>query len=150
MKKQVKALALMIVVGGCLACPLPAQSAEQSGLDSGKRAREESLQLLKDRDEARPKAKVAEQKMLDAGARPESLGFESARTARDKQAASGAKGAAYERYVKTAKQLEKKIKDEVERGVKAVVCLDIARFECLQAEVDLARIAGRLPAAEEK
>ena len=46
------------------------------------------------------------------------------------------------------KQIEKKIKDEVDRGVQPLIAADIARFERLQAEVDLARLAGRLPAQE--
>jgi hypothetical protein len=33
----------------------------------------------------------------------------------------------------------------VEAGRKAAACLDIARFERLQAEVDLARVTGQLP-----
>jgi hypothetical protein len=65
---------------------------------------------------------------------------------RDQQAASGSKAEAYDRYAKTARQIEKRIRDEVERGVLPPLAADIGRFERLQAEVDLARIAGRLPA----
>jgi len=86
--------------------------------------------------------------MRNNGLNPASLGFESARALRDRQALSGSKLAAYDRYLKTAKKLEKSIRDEVFRGVKAEPCQDIARFECLQAEVDLARVEGRLPEAE--
>lgn len=111
-------------------------------------AHAEGQQLLKDRNEAIPKAQAAKQKLREAGGSPESLGFESAKALRDKQAASGAKATAYDRYAKTAKKIERRIKEAVERGEQPVFATDIARFERLQAEVDLARLAGRLPAQE--
>lgn len=94
-------------------------------------------------------AKAAEKKLREAGLEPESLGFEAARALRDRHGLAGSQLAAYDRYVKTANELEKKIQDEVQRGVRPVICQDIARFERLQAKVDLARISGRLPAQEE-
>jgi len=143
MKTQIGAVTLAVA----LCCGIQVQAAEQSA-SAAQHARDEAQPLLKDRDEARAKAKAAEQKLRDNGLSPASLGFESARATRDQQAASGSKLAAYDRYAKTAKQLEKKIQDEVYRGVRGVGCEDIARFERLQAEIDLARITGRLPAAE--
>ena len=62
---------------------------------------------------------------------------------------TGAKGQALDRYAKTAKRIEKKIQDEVYRDVQPPLAGDIAHFERLQAEVDLARYSGRLPAKEE-
>src|SRR5688572_28250218 len=139
MKKQIGVFA----VGAALCCGINMQAADAPARSAAQVAHDDARQLLKERDEARPKAKAAEQKLREAGVQPESLGFESARALRDKQAAAGAKATAYDRYVKTAKQIEKKIKDEVDRGVRPLLATDIARFERLQAEVDLARIAGR-------
>ena len=145
MKKQIGVFA----VAAILCCGNRMHAADEPARSPAQVAHDESQQLLKERNEARPKAKAAEQKLREGGGvQPESLGFESAKALRDKQAASGARATAYDRYAKTAKQIEKKIKDEVERGVLPVIAADIARFERLQAEVDLARIAGRLPAQE--
>src|SRR5678809_1103695 len=80
--------------------PCALRAADQSLTSSAKLARDDAQQLLRDRDEARPKAKAAELKMRDAGLRPESLGFETAREARNQEAASGSKLAAYDRYAK--------------------------------------------------
>ena len=138
----------VVTLAAILCCGVHMQAADAPARSAAQVAHDEAQELLKERDAARPKAKAAEQKLREAGARPESLGFENAKALRDKQAASGAKATAYDRYAKTAKQIEKKIKDEVERGVQPVIATDIARFERLQAEVDLARLAGRLPAQE--
>jgi hypothetical protein len=148
MKAQLKAAALIMLLCSGVFWPPTARAAEQPGPSTAQRAREEAQQLLKERDEAQVKAKIAEQKMRDAGLRPESLGYESARATRNQSAAAGSKLAAYDRYARTTKEMEKRIKDEVFRGTRGVSCQDIARFESLQAEVDLARVAGRLPAEE--
>ena len=144
MKTQIGVVTLAVV----LCCGRQVQAAEQSAPSVGQRARDEVQQLLKDRDEIRPKAKDAAQRLQDNGLSPASLGFERARATRDQEAASGSKLAAYERYLKTANKLERKIRDEVGRGVRGVGCDDIARFERLQAEIDLTRIRGLLPADE--
>ena len=149
MKAHMKPLTLAIALCCAVLCSAPATAVDQPAPSEAQRAHDEAQQLLKDRDEARPKAKAAEQKLREGGLSADSLGFENARAIRDQQSASGSKATAYDRYAKTAKRLEKKIQDEVERGVRPIVCLDIARYERLQAEVDLARIAGRLPAREE-
>jgi len=145
MKKHIGAVTLAAI----LCCNIQLQAADEPARSATQVARDEAQRLLKERDEARPKAKAAEQKLREAGVQPESLGFENAKALRDKQAAAGAKATAYDRYAKTAKQIEKKIKDEVDRGVRPLLATDIARFERLQAEVDLARIAGRLPAQKD-
>jgi hypothetical protein len=116
---------------------------------NSKIAREEAQQLLKDRNDARPKAEAAEQNLRNEGRRPEALGFEKAKALRDEQAATGDKATAYARYAKTAKEMETQIKRQVEVGLEPIIAADIARFERLQAEVDLARLMGRLPAQEE-
>jgi hypothetical protein len=149
MKTQIKSVAVAMIFCGSVLCSLSAQAAEQPAPPDSKRAHDEAQQLVKDRDEARPRAKIAEQKMREAGARPESLGYESAKATRDREASSGSKATAYSRYAKTTKEIEKKIRDEVYRGVQPLLSEDIARFERLQAEVDLARLMGRLPAQEQ-
>jgi hypothetical protein len=148
MKGQLKAAALIVLLSGGGLCSPTVRAADQPAPNAAQRAHEEAQELVKERDEARVKARIAEQKMREAGLRPESLGYESARAARNQTAAAGSKLAAYERYARTTKEMEKRIKDEVYRGVRGVSCQDIARFERLQAEVDLARVAGRLPAEE--
>lgn len=106
--------------------------------------REEAQQLLKDWNDARPKAEAAAQKIRDAGRRPEALGLEKAKVLRDEQAVI-----AYDRYAKTAKEVETFINRQIGVGQQPPIMADIARFERLQAEVDLARIKGWLPAQEE-
>ena len=39
--------------------------------------------------------------------------------------------------------MEKKIREEVDQGLRAVDCRDIAHYERLQAEVDLARLPAQ-------
>jgi hypothetical protein len=112
-------------------------------------AREEAQQLLKNRNDARPKAEAAEQKLRDAGRHPDTLGFEKAKALRDEQAAAGDKATAYARYARTAQEMETQINQQVAVGRQPVLAGDIARFERLQAEVELARLLGRLPAQEE-
>jgi hypothetical protein len=109
---------------------------------------DEIQQLLKERDEAAVKAKTAENLTGEAGVGSISLGFESARIVGEQEAASGSKVTAYDRYVETAKQIEHEIQEEVKQGRRAVVFKDIALYERLQAEVDLARVAGKLPDEE--
>jgi hypothetical protein len=125
------------------------QAADESTRSTAQAARAEAQQLLKDRDTAGAKVTAAEQILRAAGIAPESLGFATAKTERDQRAAAGSKATAYDRYAKTAKQIEKRIQEEISRGERHAAAADIARFERLQAEVDLARIAGRLPAQEE-
>ena len=145
MKKQIGVVTLAAMLCG----GVQMQAADEPARSSGQIVRDEAQQLLKERDEARAKAQAAEKKLREAGAAPsESLGFASAKSLRDQQAAAGATASAYDRYAKTAKQIEKRIKDEIDRGLQPLLVADIARFERLQAEVDLARIDGRLPAQE--
>lgn len=149
MKVRIKPPALAVALCLALASLTHATAAVQSAPSPSRQAYLEAQQLLKERNEAKPIAKAAETKLREAGLDPGSLGFGSARAIRDRQAESGSRLAAYAGYVKTTKELEKKIRNEVTRGVQPVISQDIARFERLQAEVDLARIAGRLPAREE-
>jgi len=149
MKARNKAPALAVALCFTAAWLVQPIAAQQPAPSPAQQAHDEAQRLLKDRNEARPKAKAAEKKLREGGLSPVLLGFEPARAIRDRRAASGSRLAAHDQYAKTAKQLEKKIRDEVERGVRPVICQDIARFERLQAEVDLARVAGRLPAKEE-
>ena len=109
---------------------------------------DEAARLLSERDEASVKAEAAVKKMWEAGkgGREDALGF--ARKLRDEQAASGSKLEAYKRYAATAREIEEKTQKEVEVGARSPLEADIAHFERLQAEVDLARITGRLPAQE--
>jgi len=109
----------------------------------------EIQQLLKARDDAQVKAKAAEKELREAGVLIDSLGFDSARVTRDQQASTGSKLAAYDLYAKTAKRLERKVQTEVEVGKRQVRFSDIARFERLQAEVELAQVEGRLPVTNE-
>jgi hypothetical protein len=148
MKVRIATVALATVFCGSLLCVPSIRAAEQPVPSDSKRAHDEAQQLVKDRDAARVKAKAAEQKMRDAGQRVESLGFVSAKATRDRQAASGSKATAFDRYAKATREMEKKIQDEVSRGVQPLLCEDIARFERLQGEVELARLLGRLPAEE--
>ena len=147
MNNRFNRIAGALMVGGAmmfLATPLRAADNPTSSTTPPVSA--EVKQLLKDRDEAMMKARVAEQKMKEAGVKIDSLGFDTARATRDKQAATpGAKQAAYAQYVKTAKELEKKVQGEVQQGKRAAGFNDIARYERLQAEVDLAEVDGRLP-----
>ena len=145
MKKQIGLLTVVATLCGVVQL----HAADVPAVSDAKVNRDQAQQLLKERNEARPKAEAATKKLRDAGIRPESLGFEAAKTLRDQQAAAGSKGQALDGYVKTTKQMEKKIQDEVYRGVKPPLAEDIAHFERLQAEVDLARYSGRLPAKEE-
>jgi beta-lactamase regulating signal transducer with metallopeptidase domain/HEAT repeat protein len=105
-------------------------------------------QLVKARDEARLKAAAAEKKLTESGAPAGSLGFDRARGERDTLLAaardSREKLAAYYRYANEAKRLERSIEDEVLRGVRPVDVREIARFERLQAEVEMALAQGRL------
>ena len=109
---------------------------------------DEAARLLRERDEASVKAEAAVKKMWEVGkgGREDALGF--ARKLRDEQAVSGSKLEAYKRYAATAREIEEKIQKEVEVGARSPSEADIAHFERLQAEVDLARITGRLPAEE--
>ncbi len=145
MKKQIGAVTLAAI----LCCGIQMQGADVSA-PSATQVRDEAQQLLKERDEARLKADAAVEQLRRAGRvrSAEELGFAGAKRVRDQEARSGSKTEAYERYAKTAKQLEKKTQKEVMVGTKPVLMNDIARFERLQAEVDLARITGRLPAVE--
>jgi len=146
MKTQIRKMTVAAILCGTLG--MHAAVVEPTQPDS-KITREEAQQLLKDRNEARPKAEAAEQKLRDSGRRPEALGFEKAKALRDEQATAGDKATAYARYARTAKEMETQIKRQVEVGQEPVIAADIARFERLQAEVDLARLMGRLPAQEE-
>src|SRR5258705_3169815 len=95
----------LLTLGAALCGAAQIQAADEPARSPAQVAHDEAQQLLKDRDEARPKAQAAEQKLREAGVRPESLGFESAKALRERQAGSGAKLAAYDRYAKTAKQI---------------------------------------------
>jgi hypothetical protein len=110
--------------------------------------------LIKAWDEARPKAKAAERRLREGGKPYDFQGFEKARAARDHQlrTAKSAEGrvAAYAEYVKAAKRLEKHVEEEVNRGAEPIDFLPVARFERLQAEVDLAQVEGRLPSSPQK
>ena len=140
MKTQIRRMTLAAML--CGAFGMRAAVVEPVRSDSTI-AREEAQQLLKDRNDARPKAQAAEQKYRDVGVRPEALGFEKAKAIRDEQAVT-----VYDRYVKTTKEMETLIKSQVVDGKQPPMAADIARFERLQAEVDLARIQGWLPAEE--
>lgn len=146
MKTQIWSVMLAAVLCGALGMDAAVVEPTQS---NPKIAREEAQQLLQDRNEARSKAEVAEAKLRESGRRPEALGFEKAKTLRDEQAAAGDKAAAYTRYARTAREMETQIRHQVEVGQQPVLAGDIARFERLQAEVELARLIGRLPAQEE-
>ncbi len=104
MKAHMKPLTLAIALCCGVLCSPPATAAEQPAPSAAQRAHDEAQQLLKDRDEARPKAKAAEQKLREGGPSPASLGFESARALRDKQVTSGASMVAYDRYAKAARK----------------------------------------------
>jgi hypothetical protein len=144
MKTQIGAVTFALL----LCAAVQVRSADAPDRSEGQTAGEDALQLIKDRDEALPKAKAAEQELRNAGASP-IIEFESAKALRDKEAASGSKFLAYDRYAKSAKRIEKKIQEDVYHGDKSSIATNIARFEHLQAEVDLARVAGRLPAKQE-
>ena len=146
MKTQIWRMTLAAMLCGSLGIHAAVVEPTQS---HSKIAREEAQQLLKERNDARLKAEAAEQKFRDSGRRPEALGFEKAKVLRDEQAAAGDKATAYARYVRTTKEMETQTKSQVEVGQQPVIASDIARFERLQAEVDLARLMGRLPAQEE-
>ena len=146
MKILIRKMTLAAMLCGALG--LQAAVVEPARSDS-KTAPEEAQQLLKERNDARPKAEAAEQKLRDSGRRPAALGFEKAKALRDEQAAAGDKATAYASYAKTAKEMETQIKRQVDLGQQPLIAADIARFERLQAEVDLARLMGRLPAQEE-
>ena len=111
---------------------------------------EEMQTLLKARDDAWAKVEAGENKSQEngKGSRLNTLGFEVARKSRELQAESGSKGEAYKRYVETARAMEEKIQKQVDIGARPPLDADIARFERLQAEVDLARVEGRLPTAD--
>jgi len=128
----------------------PAFAADPDSIRTKPTAAEQAQQLLKDLDEAQPKAKRAEKIMRDSGWDPATLGFREARVTRDKEAASGSKSAAYNRYAKKARQLERQAQSDAEAGRIGTPCLDIARLERFQAEVDLARVTGLLPVLPEK
>jgi uncharacterized lipoprotein NlpE involved in copper resistance len=145
MKKQIGIAALAALLCGCN----QNQAEKHSPQPAGQLARDEAQQLLKERNEALPKAQAAEKKMREVGKSSRSLGFEQAKTLRDKEAAFGDKATAFSRYATTARDLEKKIKTEVMPGKLGVGAADIAVYERLQAEVDLARLQGRLPAPEQ-
>jgi hypothetical protein len=146
MKTQIRRITLAAMLCGTLGTYAAVVEPPQS---DAKIAREEAQQLLKERNEARPKAEAAAAKLRDAGRRPEALGFEKAKTLRDEQAAAGNKATAYARYAQTTKEMEARIKRQVVLGQQPIIAEDIARFERLQAEVELARLLGRLPAQEE-
>jgi RNA polymerase sigma factor (sigma-70 family) len=119
---------------------LPVQAADEF---------DEIQQLLKARDDAKVKAKAIEKRMREAGVQIDSMGFDSARVTRDQQASAGSKLAAYDLYAKTAKRLERKVQTEEELGKRMIGFSEIARFERLQAEVELAQVEGRLPITKE-
>ena len=149
MNTQLKLLTFTIVLSAGVLCSPPVQAADETAPSAAQRAHDEAQQLLKARDDARVKAKAAEKKLREAGVHIDSLGFDSARAARDQQASTGSKLAAYARYAKTAKRLERKAQTEVEQGKRAMAFSEIARFERLQAEVELAQVEGRLPVTKE-
>jgi hypothetical protein len=105
-------------------------------------------------EEERPKAKAAQKRLREGGKPYNFLGFDNARSARDQhlRTANSAreKLAIYEEHVKAAKRLERQIHDEVTGGLHPVEFSVIARFERLQAEVELAQAEGRLPVPPEK
>jgi hypothetical protein len=114
-----------------------------------KMAPDDAQQLLKARDEAQLRAKAAEKKLVEAGMPVDSLGFDQARLERARQLAA-AKSldeqlAVYARYVTAARELERKVELEVTAGARPIDFREMARFERLQAEVELAQAAGRLP-----
>jgi len=123
----------------------------RQAVETNSPAVDEAQQLLKARDEARVKAIAMEARIRETGTRFDSLGFDGARSARDRELATARsfveKLAAYDRYAEAAKRMERKIRDEVERGVRPVGVEEIARFERLQAEFELAEVRGRLPAS---
>ena len=102
MKSQIRILTLIALV--CGAFGMQAADFEPARSDS-KIAREEAQRLLNERNEARPKAEAAEQKLRDSGRGPEALGFDKAKALRDAQAVAGDTATAYDRYAKTAKEI---------------------------------------------
>jgi hypothetical protein len=148
MKMQMSQIVPIFVLS-CGVLFMPARVVGQTASATPETRRLEAQQLLKDRDAAKPKAIAAEKKLREAGFKVETLGFVVARANRDREFASNSDVGEYSFYAKAARKLEEEIKDDVERGVKPALSLDIARFERLLAEVDLARMEGRLPAREE-
>ena len=149
MSNRIKILMTAMILSSGVLCSLPAQESAGATSSAAQRAHDEAQQLLRARDEARQKARVAQKKLLEAGVRLDPLGFDSARATRDQQVTatnqSGDKLASYDRYAKSAKRLERKIQTEIEAGIRPIEAGDIARFERLQAEVELAQAEGRLP-----
>jgi hypothetical protein len=152
MSARTKVSATVLIMTGAILCS-PAV-AQQSNPPAGQSPTNEAQQLLKARDEARPKAKAAE-KRLRAGGKPYDFqGFEKAREARDRQLKTTKnpreKLVVYMEYAKAAKRLERQIHDEVTRGLHPADFSVIAHFERLQADVELAQAEGRLPVPQEK
>jgi hypothetical protein len=143
MNIQIRRITLAAMV--CICSALFAQVADpEPDRSDSKMTREKAQQLLKDLNDARPKAEAAEQQSRNAGVRPPTeSGFAKAKALRDEQAVT-----AYERYIKTTREMEIQIKEQAQAGRQPFAAKDIARFERLQAEVDLARIQGWLPAQE--
>jgi hypothetical protein len=106
-------------------------------------------ELTKARNEARVKAEAVEQRLRKNGASAGQLGFDEARAARDKELAvardASERIAAYERYAEEAERLERQIQKDIEVGKRPVGIGDIAHYERLQAEVELAR--AKVPAS---
>src|SRR6266545_2889642 len=154
MSKQMKALAITMALSSGILYSMPLRGAEIPGPPALHHPEDETQQLLRDRDDAAPKARAAQTKLREAGVLIDSMGFDSARSTRDQKlsAATSAqeKLAAYDRYAKIAKRLEGKVQSEVKQGLRGVDFSDIARFERLQAEGELAEAKGRLGAARQE
>jgi hypothetical protein len=110
----------------------------------------EARQLLDDRDTARFKAGAAEALLGEAAA----VGFPGIRAMRHLQMIR-AEGRAQrlaiqQEHVRAVNERTKALQAEVEIGARPKLVLELARFEQLQAEVDLAREEGRLPVYPEK
>src|SRR5262245_46046366 len=67
MKTQTALVTSAIVLSCGLLWLPPMKAAEQPASSAAQRAHDEAQQLLRDRDEARPKAKAAEKKLREAG-----------------------------------------------------------------------------------
>lgn len=154
MSTRIKVLATAMFVSGGVLCSSPAQETVAAASSAAQRAHDEAQRLVRARDEARQKATVAEKRLREAGVRLDPLGFETAHAGRDRQIAaanqSGDRLAEYDRYAKAARRLERKIQTEIEAGVRPIDVGDIARFERLQAEVELAQAEGRLPVSNQE
>jgi hypothetical protein len=149
-RKRVFATAL--ILSGAMFCSSAA--AQQSNPPVAQPRIDEAQLLLKARDEARPKAKAAQKRLREGGKPFDFLGFDNARSGRDQHLriakSAREKLAAYGEYAKVARRLERQIQDEVSQGLHPIDFSVIARFERLQAEVELAQAEGRLPVPPEK